>query len=50
MQTDSLVQVTPHGLYVPAADLYLDAQRALEYALSDQMDLLGRSAVVVASR
>jgi putative mRNA 3-end processing factor len=25
---DTLVQVTPHGLYVPAADLYLDARWA----------------------
>jgi Cft2 family RNA processing exonuclease len=28
MPTDSLLQVTPHGLYVPAADLYLDARWA----------------------
>lgn len=26
--TDTLVQVTPHGLYVPSADLYLDARWA----------------------
>ena len=28
MPTDSLLQVTAHGLYVPAADLYLDAKWA----------------------
>jgi Cft2 family RNA processing exonuclease len=28
MQTESLLQVTRHGLYVPAADLYLDARWA----------------------
>ena len=28
MPTDALLQVTPHGLYVPAADLYLDAKWA----------------------